>query len=187
MDQRMAVADPANVDARLDVAYDLGTLAELEGRLGRLPAALEHAQGGVALLADLAARQPDNAEIALVRVQQLLALGGLLARSGDLAAAQAAWREAEPRSAAVLAADRDNAETRSALAESWARAAEARAQLAGRVRSPDVAGCGEARLLAERARALGATRVQERLAACAEPALPRTAEPRAARQGAGAL
>ncbi len=161
MDQRLAEADPANVDARLDVAYDLGTLADLEGRLGRLPAALEHGRAGVALLDELVRGQPGNTEIALLRAQQLLALGGLQVRGGDLAAAGATWRAAERRAEEVLAADRDNAETRSALAESWGRAAEARAARPG-----DAAGCEQARRFEARALELGAAPRPDRLGGC---------------------
>lgn len=169
LDRRLAAADPANVDAQFDVAYDLGALADLEGRLGALPAALDHGRRGVAVLAGLARRQPDNAEVALVRAQQLLALGGLQARAGDLSGAQATWTEAEQRAAAVLAADPDNAANRAALAGSWARAAEARAQLATRARPPDAAGCQEARGFQARARELGERSGDERLGACAAP------------------
>jgi len=134
IDEVLAAADPANVDAQLDLAISQSNIAELLSLGGKSSEAEESYGKALAILEILSRTNPSNTEIRFTLADDTIKMGHCLMNSGEIVSAAHHYQKGVAILQGLVTADPSNAEFRSALAASCQNIGEAHLRTASRDR-----------------------------------------------------
>jgi tetratricopeptide (TPR) repeat protein len=127
IDEALAAADPANVDAQLDLAISHSNIGELLSLKAKLSEAKESYRKALIILEALARSNPSNTEVRFTLADDTIKMGHCFMNNGETAAADHLYQKGVTILQRLVTADPSNAEFRSALAVSFQKIGEAHA------------------------------------------------------------